>query len=154
MKHSFYSNQKSTLLVLGMTLCTMCGCSDSKAVRNQIAVEESDSTEAIETCAAEDDEVDTCVASVSSSPTASSPSTKASGELAEKAYNRGYEDGMRHHTGKLSHYTSENEKILKNEYMLDCRYELGKENYNNKALYNEYRRGFLKGYEDGNNALQ
>lgn len=91
----------------------------------------------------------------SESTTSSSSSTEASGSLAEKAYKKGYDCGMSRHTISLDYYTEENEKELKDSYMMKCRGYggLGDENYNNKALYKEFRRGFFKGYEDGNNAL-
>lgn len=77
-----------------------------------------------------------------------------SASLKEKAYKMGYDRGIGGHTIDLSYFTGENEKVMKSDYMGDCRYfGLGEENYNNRELYNEWRRGFLKGYEDGNNAL-
>ncbi len=71
------------------------------------------------------------------------------------AYNCGYKDGMLFHTSDLSFFLEDNEKHLKDSYMRKCRSydELGEENYNNKTLYNKYKMGFMKGYKDGNNAL-
>ena len=46
-----------------------------------------------------------------------------------------------------------NEEKLKREYKYNCASSYGKEHRKNKALYNEFRRGFLKGYEEGKDAL-
>ena len=92
-----------------------------------------------------------------SSSSASSPN-EVSLSLSEKAYNAGYKDGKLFHTINLSFYTKDNEKYLKDKYMSRCKdYSsegyFGEANYNNRELYEEYRKGFFKGYEDGNNAL-
>lgn len=105
-------------------------------------------------------EVDDSVEVAAEDNTPAQESTTESGStlpaaLKEKAYKEGYDYGMLHHTMELKFYTKENEKNLKDDYMTACRaYDgLGEENYNNRELYNIYRSGFMKGYEDGNNAL-
>jgi subtilase family serine protease len=123
MVQSFYIATKA--IALGMMLCMMCSCNQTKYTPTNAA----ESTE-VETEETEEE------------------------KLASEAYEKGYDVGMTMHTNSLDLYTKNDEKNLKDNYMMDCRATLGKENYNNKALYKEYRRGFLKGYEDGNNALQ
>lgn len=95
----------------------------------------------------------------SSSSSSSYSSQESSESLTEKAYRLGAKDGKTYHTVDLNHFLKEDEKQLKNQYMHRC-YGSGKsENYlseelwDNRELYNEYKRGFLKGYENANNAL-
>ncbi len=77
-----------------------------------------------------------------------------SAELKSKAYEKGYQMGTICSINDLDYYTEDNEKNLKYFYLQECRpRELGKENHNNRELYNEYRRGFLEGFENGNNSL-
>lgn len=97
--------------------------------------------------------------STSVSYSSSSSSQESSESLTEKAYRLGAKDGKTYHTVDLNHFLKDDEKQLKNQYMHRC-YGSGKsENYlseelwNNRELYNEYKRGFLKGYENANNAL-
>ncbi|WP_407405554.1 hypothetical protein [Sodaliphilus sp.] len=100
-------------------------------------------------------ETEATVATTEQTTVTTSQASSPDASLKERAYKEGYDKGMLHHTMRLGFYTDNNEKYLKDNYMSDCRrYNgLGEENYNNRALYNEYRRGFMKGYEDGNNAL-
>ena len=111
-------------IALGMMLCMMCSCNQPKYTPNDTYADESTEVKTEEE------------------------------KLASVAYEKGYDHGMSYHTMRLDYYTENNEKELKSDYIIECQISLGEENYNNKALYNEYRRGFLKGFEDGNNALQ
>lgn len=97
--------------------------------------------------------------STSVSYSSSSSSQELSESLTEKAYRLGAKDGKTYHTVDLNYLLKEDEKQLKDLYMHRC-YGSGKsENYlseelwDNRELYNEYKRGFLKGYENANNAL-
>lgn len=100
-------------------------------------------------------ETEATVATTEQTTESASQTSSPDASLKERAYKEGYDHGMSLHTVRLAFFTDNNEKQLKNEYMRECRVYngLGEENYNNRALYNEYRRGFMKGYEDGNNAL-
>lgn len=89
-----------------------------------------------------------------SNATQSSSSLPA--ELQKAAYEKGYDYGMSHHSMDLSSFTKNNEQNLKDEYIFQCRsgyHKLGDNYFNNRELYDIYRRGFMKGYEDGNKAL-
>lgn len=71
----------------------------------------------------------------------------------EAAYKYGYNLGMVLHTSRFTFFTENDEKQLKNSYMNECRKHgsrLGPDNYSNRALYEEFKRGFIKGFEDGN----
>ena len=174
MTYSFYSNQKTMLLAFGMMLCTLCSCNQSKPQPQEQGVSKEElaamldsvkaaakeeakaefEKEAEEKASEESNAPESSYSSESTSSTNSSSSNVKS--PAEAAYKQGYDRGMLHHTMRLNFYTENNEKQLKNEYMQDSRIKsigIGEENYNNREIYNEYRRGFFKGYEDGNNAL-
>ena len=124
MKHSLYKNQKTILLVLGMTLCTLSSCNQSKVSQGQINAEE-DTCEVGETACADNSIANSCPVdsdTATSSPSASSsPSTGASGSLAETAYNAGYKLGVIRVTAfELDRYTYNNDEKLKEEYVSDC----------------------------------
>lgn len=124
-----------------------------KAVAESKAEENKTATRDASAEVQQDNSVETPAAETQSSTNNTSSASSAKKELAYKA---GYDLGMSRHTTSLEFCTRDNEKHLKDEYMFDCRNELHglkKEDYNNRELYNEYRRGFMKGYEDGNNAL-
>lgn len=147
MKHSFNSNRKYLLLVLGMTLCTMCNCRQSKAP--QVATDVVADSAAVDTCTADDGAVDTCTTSSSASS-----STETSESLGETAYKAGYEAG-KGSIVSLNGYTQNNEEYLKETFVRYCQneYEGMKAEYrNNRSLYKEFRRGLLKAFEDAENA--
>lgn len=97
--------------------------------------------------------------SYSTSSSSSTSHQEPSESLSEKAYILGVRDGKGYHTVDLNYLLKENEKQLKNRYMNRCsgsgksEYYLPEEQWDNKDLYFEYKRGFLKGYENANNAL-
>lgn len=154
MKHSLYKNQKTILLVLGMTLCTLSSCNQSKVSQGQINAEE-DTCEVEDAVCADNSIANSCPVdsgTATPSPSASlSSSTEASGSLAETAYNAGYKEGTVLGSGWS--------KDIKELYVDDCMKELRnlkKEYASNRSMYQEYRRGFLKAckeHEDAKNAL-
>lgn len=171
MLHSVSYKSLSLSLVMGFTFFGLCSCNNQpkqqpqgitqeqltslldsvKKAAKEEAKEELEEEVKAEMQSKNEEQSSTSTTSSSSSSSSSSPTSPA-----EAAYKEGYDDGMLHHAENLSTYTNRNEQWLKKQYMDKCRYGMygiGKENYNNRALYNEYRRGFLKGYEDGNNAL-
>ena len=152
MKHSFNSNRKYLLLVLGMTLCTMCNCRQSKAP--QVATDVVADSAAVDTCTADDGAVDTCTTSSSKTSSSASSSTETSESLGETAYKAGYEAG-KGSIVSLNGYTRNNEEYLKETFVRYCQneYEGMKAEYrNNRSLYKEFRRGLLKAFEDAENA--
>ena len=92
---------------------------------------------------------------ISSSST--STSTSSSGDaMKKKAYDAGHRSGLFHQNVELEYYIENNEEELKDLYILACvssLYGIGEENINNRELYNEFRRGFIKAHKDCNNAL-
>ena len=153
---------------LAIALLAVCSCNQPKPQPQEQGVSKEElaamldsvkavaKEEAMAEMAAQSTQQSTTQPSTSNaSYSSSSSSAEPSGDLAKIAYKKGYDDGMSCHTIRLNFYTGDNEKQLKDKYMFNCRLydDLGEENYNNRALYNEYRRGFFKGYEDGNNAL-
>lgn len=154
MKHSFCKNQETILLVLGMTLCTLSSCNQSKVSQGQTNAEE-------DTCAVEDAvcadnsianscPVDSDTATPSPSASSSS-STEASGSLAETAYHAGYYNGT-----VLGSPWSKRIKEIYVDKCMNERLNLKKEYASNRSMYKEFRRGFLKAckeHEDAKNAL-
>lgn len=97
-----------------------------------------------------------CQQVTTSSSTVSSSTASSEMSEEEAAYKYGYNLGMVLHTSRFTFFTENDEKQLKNSYMNECRKHgsrLGPDNYSNRALYEEFKRGFIKGFEDGNNAL-
>lgn len=170
MVHLFYSNQKAMFLALGITVFSLCSCNNQPKQQSQGITQEQltsllDSVkktakeeakaELKEEVKAEIQSENDAQSSTSTTSTKSSSSSSSDKSPEEAAYKAGYDEGMLQHTMRLGFYTENNEKQLKDSYMSACRYrdDIGEENYNNRAIYEEYRRGFFKGYEDGNNAL-
>ena len=152
MKHSFiYKEQKLALIALSLALCTLSSCNKHKVSSDQqdttcVESSTSDTTGVEGTEAVGQNSQQSPEKSTTNSVTSSSPSTEASSSLANKAYEFGYDDGLHRFDIGLDHFTKNNEARLKSTYMLNCtRYKLGEENKTNKALYKEYRRGFIKG---------
>ena len=138
-----------------MMLCMVCSCNQPKYTPTNADESIEDSSEM---AAQNTDTLTTDTLTDDEAYTNDETNEDASSEeksLASKAYEIGYDYGIsRSNVVALEFYISYNERELKSRYIDECQITLGKENYNNQALYNEYRRGFLKGYEDGKNALQ
>ena len=160
MKHSFiYKEQKLALIALSLALCTLSSCNKHKVSSDQqdtICVESSTS----DTSGVEGTKTELASPSQStgqsSESTTSSSSSEASGSLGAIAYEAGYSSG-KYAAGifELNYYTDNNDAELKDDYVEDCqhqRFHLKKEYANNRSLYKEYRRGFLKAYQDKEDA--
>lgn len=163
MKHSLYKNQKTILLVLGMTLCTLSSCNPHKVSQGEM-VTTADSAAVEDTVCADNSIANSCPVdsdTATPSPSASSSSsTEASGSLAETAYNAGYRNGVIWvNIWTLDKLTCNNDEKLKEKYVAVCQKEIDnmkKEYAGNRSMYQEYRRGVLKAYkenEDAKNAL-
>ena len=170
MKHSFNSNRKYLLLVLGMTLCALCSCKQSKPQAQEQGVMKEELTamlDSVKAAAKEEVKAEMQAETSSESSTqsssedyASSSSTSSSSSssnqtLSEKAYKKGYDYGMEQsHVNEIDFYLNESRGGLKSHY-INCvatNYSsgVGEENKTNKQLFNEFKRGFIKGYQDGN----
>lgn len=90
------------------------------------------------------------------SSSSSSSTSESEGSLEEKAYKKGYEYGMQqsHVVDDINFYLDESRGGIKSYYMncVATKYSsgVGEENKTNRALFEEFKRGFIKGYEDGN----
>lgn len=87
------------------------------------------------------------------SSSSSSSTSESEGSLTEKAYKKGYDYGMQNsHVNEMDWYLDENRGGLKSYYMncVATSYGVGEENKTNRSLFEEFKRGFIKGYEDGN----
>ena len=151
----------AVLVILGLCSCVQqqkkLTDAELEQIKNQVRQEMQAEMQADQQSSATSaqSETEATVATTEQTTVTTSQTSSPDASLKERAYKLGYDEGMICHTTRLGFFTDNNEKQLKNSYMSACRaYDgLGDENYNNRALYNEYRRGFMKGYEDGNNAL-
>ena len=178
MLHTIFNVKASSLILSGLSILLLSSCKQDKEQQQGITQEQITAMlDSVKTAAKEEakaemaEEVEkqssnesaTQESSSSSadnsssySSSSSSASRGAAASPAEAAYKAGYRDGMSNHTISRDYYTQNNEKNLKNRYMWACRnvsYGIGEENFSNRSIYDEYRRGFLKGHEDANNAL-
>ena len=152
--------QVSSLFLLGFSICVLLSCNQSKPQQQGVTQEQLNAMlDSVKSAAKEEAkaEMEQEAKEQSSQEKYSSTSSSSSSmSPAEAAYKQGYKMGMILHTMRLGLYTENNEKELKAIYMSDCRCSycgIGEENYNNREIYNEYRHGFFKGFEEGNNAL-
>lgn len=120
------------------------------------ALEERDSVDAANREAYNSENSSSSTSPSTSSQTSSSSSTSTSeseGSLTEKAYKKGYDYGMQQsHVNELDYYLDESRGGLKSHYMngVATKYGVEEENKTNRKLFEEFKRGFVKGYEEGN----
>ena len=72
----------------------------------------------------------------------------------EIAYKKGYDYGMEgaHIYGGLNYFLKDDSRMLKQYYMniVASQYGIGDEYKTNRDIFDEFKRGFIKGHQDGN----
>ena len=120
MKHSFFLNQKTILLVLGMTLCTLSSCNQPKVSQGQTDV------------VADSTAVDTRTADNSSNNPVTSDNSKENHYFEKGRWSGGYDE------------THASKEKLKEEFKQEAN-SYDSQDMGNRDLFNEY----IRGYEEG-----
>lgn len=137
------------ILFVSLCVATLMSCGQKQGPSEQEIQERIDAAvkEALEERSA------TSNNQVSNQQSPTSSENKNSEVNAEFAYELGYRDGINcSQVGTLDYFLQEDCKEIKSKYIHSCQKgsKMGLENATNKEFYEQFKKGFIKGYEDGN----